>query len=360
MPAAATPLSASEILNTYNLVVFGNVDSTSHVDGRTFASGDVTGGDYGQHGEALAPSSAPTLTVGGDLKGNVNVNNPGLIVGDDIATSNLNYNGGGDMFVGGDLASSFNANFNGNGDLYAKGSVINGANINANGGTIYLGGTVQSGNANGAQTNSPIPATVVPDVAQQAAEMQDTMTKYSSYLASLEGNSATSANGNKVTFSATPDENGLAIFTITDAKSFFASAGEFQFALNGATSVVINVLGGAGETINIGANFLGGIASLLATNTIWNFVDATEINIQNQFGGSILALLAHVTNWNNIEGTLIAGSLTQRGEIHYNGNINVPVSQTPIPAALPLFGAALAGLAFAGRVRARRRERLAA
>lgn len=358
MPASAAPMTASEILNTYNLVVFGDADSTSHVDGRTFVSGDLTGGDYGQH---TFPGSEPTLTVGGTLKGNVNVNKPGLVVGGNIATSNLNLNGGGDMYVGGDLTSSFNANFNGNGDLYAKGSVTNGATINANGGTIYLGGTVQSGNANGAQTNSPIPGSVVPNVAQQATEMKGTMTKYSSYLATLEGNSSTSANGNKVTFSATPDENGLAIFTIADAKSFFASAGEFDFALNGATSIVINVLGGAGEVINISANFLGNFAQLLATKAIWNFVDATEIVIDRTFGGSILALLAHVTNQNaNIEGTLIAGSLTQRGEIHYNGNINVPVSQTPIPAALPLFGAALAGLAFAGRARAKRRERLAA
>jgi choice-of-anchor A domain-containing protein len=352
--ADAAPMSASEILNTYNLVVFGDVQSSSHVDGRAFVSGDVTGGNYGEHINDVPAGSASALTVGGDLKGSVSVKG-GLTVGGDIATSNLNYNGGGDIYVGGDLKSSFNANFNGDGDLYAKGSVTNGANINANGGTIYLGGTVQSGTANGAQVNSPIPASIVPDVATQAAEMKDTLTKYSSYLSSLDANSATAANGSKITFNATPDENGLAIFTINDAVSFFASAAEFEFALNGATSLVINVLGGADQLINISANFLNSIAELLATNTIWNFVDATEINIETQFGGSILALLAHVTNGNNIEGTLIAGSLTQNGEIHYNGNITVPVSQTPIPAALPLFAAALGGLAFAGRMRAKRR-----
>lgn len=354
-PALAAPMSASEILNTYNLVVFGDLDSSSHVDGRAFVSGNAAGGDYGQHYNQLPVSPESTLTVGGNLTGGVNINGKGLTVGGDIATSNLNVNGGGDVFVGGNLTSSFNANFNGSGNLYAKGSVTNGANINANGGSIYLGGTVQSGTANGAHVNSPIPASVVPDVASQASEMQQTMTKYSSYLSTLAANSSTGANGNKVTFTATPDENGLAIFTISDAASFFNGAGEFQFVLNGATSVVINVLGAGGQAINIAANFLGDIAKLLATNTIWNFVDATEINIQTQFGGSILALLAHVTNYNNIEGTLIAGSVTQKGEIHYNGNINVPVSQTPIPAALPLFAAALGGLAFAGRMRTRRR-----
>ncbi|MDY0870628.1 collagen-binding domain-containing protein [Dongia rigui] len=358
-PAKAEPVSANAILDSYNLIVFGDLTSSSHVDGKTFVSGNVTGGDYGQHYSELPVDGVPTLTVGGDLKGNVNMNGSGLTVGGNIATNNLNLNKGGDIKVGGNITSNLNANFNGNGDLYAKGSVTNNANVNANGGDIYLGGTVQSGNANangGGQkfVNSAVPATVVPDVASEAATIKETLTTYSSYLSNLVANSATSGTG-KVTFDAAPGADGVAVFNISDAVAFFGGANEFQFNLNGAKSIVINVSGAAGSLITIAANFLAGIATELADNTVWNFVDATDIVINNQFGGSILALLAHVTNNANIEGTLVAGKVTQNAEIHYNGGKDLPpVTKTPIPAALPLFAAALGGLAYARRVRNRR------
>jgi choice-of-anchor A domain-containing protein len=167
-------------------------------------------------------------------------------------------------------------------------------------------------------------------------------------------NSATSGTG-KVTFDATPGADGVAVFNISDAVAFFGSANEFQFNLNGAKSIVINVSGAAGSLITIAANFLAGIATELADNTVWNFVDATDIVINNQFGGSILALLANVTNNANIEGTLVAAKVTQNAEIHYNGGKDLPpVTKTPIPAALPLFAAALGGLAYVRRVRNRR------
>lgn len=358
-PAKAEPVSANTILDSYNLIVFGDLVSTSEVDGKAFVSGQVTGGNYGIHYPELAVDGVPTLTVGGDLKGNVNINGSGLTVGGNIATNNLNLNQGGDIKVGGNITSNLNANFNGNGDLYVKGSVTNNANVNANGGDIYLGGTVQSGNANangGGQkfVNSAIPATVVPDVASEAATIKETLTTYSTYLSNLVANSATSGAG-KVTFDATPGADGVAVFNISDAVAFFGGANEFQFNLNGAKSIVINVSGAAGSLITIAANFLAGIATELADNTVWNFVDATDIVINNQFGGSILALLAHVTNNANIEGTLVAGKVTQNAEIHYNGGKDLPpVTKTPIPAALPLFAAALGGLAYARRVRNRR------
>lgn len=364
-PAMAEPVSANAILDSYNLIVFGDLTSSSEVDGKTFVSGNVTGGNYGGHYSQLPVDDTPTLTVGGDLKGNINMDGPGLTVGGNIATQNLNLNKGGDMKVGGNLTSNLNANFNGNGTLYAKGSVTNNANVNVNGGSAYLGGSVQSGNLNvngGTKNlNSSVPATVVPDVAAEAATIKETLTTYSSYLSNLVSNSTTSGSG-KVTFDATPGADGVAVFNISNAVAFFQNANEFQFNLNGAKSIVINVTGAANSLITIAANFLASIATDLADNTVWNFIDATNIVIDRQFGGSILALLAHVTNNGNIEGTLVAGKVTQNAEIHYNGGKNLPpVTKTPIPAALPLFAAALGGLAYARRVRNRRgRNALAA
>ena len=357
-PAMAEPVSANTILDSYNLIVFGDLTSSSHVDGKTFVSGNVTGGDYGQHYNELPVDGIPTLTVGGDLKGSVNMNGSGLTVGGNIATQNLNLNKGGDIKVGGNLTSNLNANFNGNGTLYAKGSITNNANVNVNGGSLYLGGTVQSGNANvngGTKNiNSPVPAAVVPDVSAEAATIKQTLTTYSSYLSTLVSNSSLSGTG-KVTFDAAPGADGVAVFNISDAVAFFQNATEFQFNVNGAKSIVINVTGAANSLITIAANFLAGIATQLADNTVWNFIDATDIVVDKQFGGSILALLANVTNNGNIEGTLVAGKVTQNAEIHYNGGKDLPpVTKTPIPAALPLFAAALGGLAYARRVRNRR------
>ena len=360
-PAMAGPVSAQDILNTYNVVVFGDLTSSSHVDGKTFVSGNVTGGDYGQHFDQLPVDGVPTLTAGGNLQGSVNMNGSGLVVGGNIATSNLNLNKGGDIMVGGNITSNLNANFNGNGTLYAQGSITNNANVNVNGGSLFLGGTVQPGsnaNVNGGtkNLNSAVPASVMPDVAAQASSLKSTLTAYSSYLSDLTANSATSGAGT-VAFNAAPGADGVAVFNISDAVAFFSGASEFQFNLNGAKSIVINVTGAGNTVLTIAANFRAGIATTLAQNTVWNFIDAKEIVINSQFGGSILALLAHVTNNANIEGTLIAGKVTQNAEIHYNGPTTVPsVAETPIPATLPLFAAALGGLAYVRRVRARRAQ----
>jgi choice-of-anchor A domain-containing protein len=296
------------------------------------------------------------LTVGGNITGPINVNGKGLAVGGNVANT-VNLNNGGDMTVRGNITSNVNANFNGNGTLYVKGDIKNNSTVNGNGGSIYVGGTVQAGshaNANGGGTlhqNSSVPDSHLPDIAAQAAEMKTTLTKHSSYLAGLKPNSTNVviASG-RATFTATPDKNGVAIFNITDPTTIFSQS-EFKFNLGSATSVLFNVRNVGNTLLNIGVNFLDGIASTLATNTIWNFIDAKNINITKQFGGNIIALLANITNSGNIEGSVVANAVTQNAEIHYNGNIVIP---TPVPAALPLFAAAIAGLA--GWRRLRRRQ----
>ncbi len=39
--AQAAPLSATQVLQQFNVVVTGNIDSSSHVDGRSFAARSV-------------------------------------------------------------------------------------------------------------------------------------------------------------------------------------------------------------------------------------------------------------------------------------------------------------------------------
>ncbi|MEQ9123725.1 MAG: hypothetical protein RIM80_14320, partial [Alphaproteobacteria bacterium] len=41
--AGAAPLSATEVLQQFNMVVFGNVDARSNIQGRSLIGGNLTG-----------------------------------------------------------------------------------------------------------------------------------------------------------------------------------------------------------------------------------------------------------------------------------------------------------------------------
>ncbi len=347
--AEASTLSATQLLNTYNAIVFGNLTSTSEMDGNALVGGAVSGGNYDTH-YPHTPTAPSALTVGGNLTGNVNVNGPGLAVGGNLATSNLNLNQGGNVFVGGNLTSGFNANFNGHGNLYVVGSATAGANVTANGGNAYLGGTVKPGanvNANGGGQvfqNSPVPAANNPNIAGQVSSAESELKAYSTQLNKLAANSTITGSGT-LTFNAAPNSKGVAVFDInSNAVALLGAATQFQFDLNGAKEVIINVSGVGSTALDIHANFLNSIAPTLGTDTVWNFTDATNLTIGNQFGGDLLAAMANVTTGGNIEGTLVANSVVQNAEIHYDGQQGNLVSPVPLPSALYLLGTAIIGL----------------
>lgn len=353
--AEAGSLTAVDIMNTYNLVVFGDLDSNSEVEGKTFVQGNLTGGSSNYNIKDIATSSAPALTVGGNIANSgLNVNGKGLVVGGNLATTgsvNINENGSGngDVVIGGNVTSNTTANFNGNGNLYVKGSIgtpANHVNVNANGGSIYVGQTVGSGsnaNANGGgqlHTGSSEPASHLPGIAGEASDMKQTLSSYSGYLNSLKPDSTVSVVSGTAEFNAVAGANGVAVFNVSDAS--ILNAGQFQFtAGSDVSSIIVNVT--LSGLLDITTNFVGDISSL-ANKIIWNFTDASGITINRDFDGSILALLANVTNNQDIEGTLIAKSVIQNGEVHDIGTVQ-GVLPTPLPASLPLFAAAFIGLA---------------
>ncbi len=329
--ASATGLSATDILNDYNLVVFGNLTSTSDVDGKTFAGGNVSGGNYAGHYSSLPVNTAiSSLTVGGNLSGSVNLNGPGLTVGNNLSTTNFN-SAGGNVYVGGSVTSSANFNENGSGNVYVHGTVVGGVNVN--GGTLHTGVATAS----------------LPDVSSTLTSYQNELAAYSAQLGALTENSTYTLSNGTATFNATPGANGVAVFDITDAQTFFAAAKQFSFSLNGAKEVIIDVSGAGANQLDIDGNFLNGQAQSLGTDTVWNFTDAKNIDVQAQFGGALLATEANLTTSGNIEGTVIADSITQNAEIHYDGQqLHLP-SAVPLPGALSLFGSALAGVGFIAR-----------
>ena len=265
--------ASASVLNQYNLMVMGNLTSTSEVEGRTFVGGNL-GGPASNYATQLNPQAhllIDTLLVGGNITaGNVNVN-AGNVRRSGARFGNMNMNGGGTESV--DAA-----------------------------------------------------------VAGLVAPYSATLSNISSHLASLTTNSTVSLPGQQpsaATFNANPGgPSNLAVFSI-NASDLFSNGMVQQINLNanGASSIVINVYGG-NVVYNTG-NFVGAWhdQSVRAT-TIWNFVDATSIDLQRQINGAILAPNASLTNNTAIEGSVfIGGSFTQNGEVHlpgYEGYVPTP------------------------------------
>lgn len=306
-PAFAVPLTAEEILEQFNLVVFGDLASTSDVEGRTYIGGDLNsaGASYFTKGNEAAPSDLAALIVGGDVNGGP-----------------FQVNHGGSAVVGGDLNGQINLDV---------------------GGIRYVAGMVnvpQNGDS-GSTVEGPVE---IPD-------FETPLRQLSGDMAGLAANSTASIEGSKGIFTGTPDSNGLAVFWI-DGVDFFGTVTDLEFLVDGAGTVIVNVAGGV---IDIAAGFLDGIGETIADSIVWNFYEATDVTIQTAFYGSILAPNALVSNASLIAGSVVANEFIQNGAIQL-----APPSSTdvPEPASALLLLPALLGLLMVGR-RFRRRGAVA-
>ncbi len=336
--ATSVEVEAMSLLQQYNLITSGNVISTSEVDGNALIGGSVAGGSYNMH--VTSNAVVPSLTVAGDAYGTVHTKGKGLNIGGNVFDS-ITINDGGDAYVG-SVSGSLQNNANGDGSTSVVGDIS--GNVNTNGGNTIYGGTLTgSATANGGGSVLNQAVSLPFDPATQSANAINTLGQFSGQLSGLGSNSNYSVSGGKVTFNATADSNGLAIFTINDANNFFDNAYEFDFNIGTAQSILFNVFSGTSTALNLHTNFLANAAPNLGSMLLWNFVDATNLNVTNQFGGSLLALNADVTTSQNIEGTLVAKSLAQFAEIHSQPSTFVPPSAVPVPAAAFLFGPALLG-----------------
>lgn len=306
--AVAAPLTAGEVLSQFNAVIFGNLNSNSEIEGRTLVGGNLNGTGSTYATRTLPASGYAALSVGGNV----------------TASGFVNVNGGGNAAIAGNVK-----------------------NLNMNGGTAYIGGNL-TGTVNGNKVTGA--SVTVPDFSQ-------TMIDLAAQLRTLTANSSISVASNRATFNAAPDAGGLAVFDITDS-NFFNGIGEIAFNLNGATTVIVNV---DLTTATIAENFLGGAATAIADKVLWNFSAATSLAFNAEFGGSVLAPHASVTNSISLDGTLVAASLTQRGELHqYAFTGTLPTLSVPPTTALRIdepAGWALFGVsALAGLVTRRRRR----
>lgn len=282
----STATSFAGAISTYNLVVTGNLDSTSEVEGRTFVGGTLTG-SASNYGIGLLPAAnyagTDTLTVGGAISvSNIN-----------ISTGNVRH-----------------------------GSTVSG-NVNLN------------GPSNPQNIFDPSVPSLIPGIASELATT-------SNALAALSANSTASLpNGNPGpgNFNAAPSgPNNLAVFSVSGAAAFSNS---FMQTLHlnaaGASAIVVNV---SGTNITFNQGNMDSSWQAYRSKLIWNFYQATSLSIDRAFNGAILAPNANLTNSTNIDGSVFVASFTQRGEVHlpnYTG-------YTPEPASMFVLGLAVLGL----------------
>lgn len=322
----------TDALREWNLVVLGDLTSSSEVEGRTFVGGNLSGNSSNYN--IMPDDSSPS-------------GQPGLIVVGNVTGGHKNLNNGSGAIVGGNVESGFN--LNGQQTVQVGGSLSN-TNINDN--------TVSSGLA----TSDPA---FMQNLQQDASLIESSMLNLSHDLQTLSPNSTATFAGNRGVFDAAPDADGLAVFSIDAAD--LAAIGEIDFQLNGAETAIVNV---TGSSVVLNDNFLGGTQEL-GENVIWNFPEAESLDFTTAFGGSVLAPKAKATTANYIEGSAVFGSLTQNGEMHvgtYKGGYTPPRdpetpgssggsstssggTPVPEPGLLGLFGIALAGLFFLRRRR---------
>lgn len=269
--AGSLAVESVSLLNEYNLIISGNVTSSSEVDGNALVGGNLSGGLYNIHNTSNAV--VPTLTVAGNVEGSVQTNGKGFNAGGDVSGTVI-MNGGGEAFIG-SVSGTVQNNANGNGSTSVVGDISGSVNTN-DGDTTYGGNLTGSATAKGSGTvttqavTSPFSPTAV------ASNAIATLSQFSTSLSGVGSNSCYSITGGKVTFNAIADSSGLAIFTISDAANFFNNAYEFEFNLGTADSILFNVLSSGDTDYTVHANFLAGSAVNLSSMLLWNFIDATS------------------------------------------------------------------------------------
>lgn len=283
---AASMLAANAMaagtFSDFNLVVRGNLDSTSEVEGRTAIGGNLSG-TSSNYGIRLTPASS-YLSV------------DSVIVGGNIGVQNMNVNAG-NVRLGG--TRSGNINMNGGGSVIAD-----------------------------------------PAAGLAVSALGSQMVSTSSFLSGLAATNTVSIPSSQpgpLNFSAIAGSNGVAVFNVNGAAVFNNNrVQQMDIAFNGASSVIINV---SGTSINwTDGNFVGSFTTAFArSRVLWNFYEATSINLGGRaFNGALLAPAASVSFQGVIEGSAWVNSMTQRGEVHrpeYAGFIPAPGAGLALAAA---------------------------
>ena len=367
---------AIQQMQTTNLVVFGNANMSSDVEGKTYIGGNLTGSatfGVGHAGKSAKTHALQrTLTVGGNMNANINVNN-GVGVGTVGAL---------DVAIGGNSTGTIGMNVGAAGGQVEVGGTFNSQNFNPNSKKTATYGMsasgVQAQDHAFVKQDTKLKAGGTQDlkaaITHETSVLTDEMTTLSQILGALTPNATlNSSNQNNIqfNFSADATSGGFAVADITASQ--LASGTFFLPQYASVKTLIVNV---SGTNVNFGANAAGSYLSSDQTNIIYNFVDATSINVNTAIYGSILAPKATITGSQQLNGSVVAKVFNYQGEVHL-GTFN---GQTPFLVTVPNHGTGgggnstgdvpepaswmtmLLGFGFMGSIirRQRRKERLAA
>jgi choice-of-anchor A domain-containing protein len=228
-----------------------------------------------------------------------------------------------------------------------------GGGINLNGSSTIVG----TSSPNASVSIPTVPTTVSAPIAIPTT--YNTLTAASAILGGLSQSvgANTVTNGASLTLS---DSNvGLDVFTLNTSQ-FSGSLKDFTINAPTGATVVVDINGsGPVSWTSSGFNLSGGITT---SKVLLDFTSTQSI-VLSGIGilGSVLAPDATITGSDGqFDGTVIAANLVGSMEFDAPGNFNGDlssvsnISAVPLPAALPMFGFALAGLSGIG-LRSRRR-----
>lgn len=280
--------TAQKTLSQYNLVVYGDVDSTSEAEGRTYIGGNLNGQSSNWNIRDVKGGNG--LTVFGNVTGNPKSAKGNVVIG-------------------------------GNAETY----INNAASISVGGSSIKQNGSYVEGQ------NAALP-TFASDLVTQRNSITSSLSKFSAVLATLSATTTTASYDGKGGFKATGGSNVINI-TTADLNSLVNA----NLTFSNAGTTIINV---SGKNLSLASslNFNGGEA--IADKVIWNFYEADSINFGSQkWYGTVLAPKASSQNGNYVMGSAVFASLTSRGEFHIpsgTSNFTGDLSGfTPLQAAVP-------------------------
>lgn len=369
--AAGNAAAGLQAMRELNLIVLDDMTAGHETEGKAFIGGNMTGNTsnfaFGNSTQGEAVSTRRSLTVGGNVENQINIEQgpngtsglvatvPGILIGGNYAGGNFNVPGAA-IDIGGNFV-------NGNVNLVNGQTVNVGGNItaNANGNnasqTVNAGGSI-NGNANGAVFNANKgigwnAATTSLAIAAERIQLSADLQALSSTLSGLANTSNVTASGtNNPVIHGVDAGQGFAVLNLTSA--FFTSyAGQLSYDLPSTSlPLIINVSGTGPITYSLNA---AGANKAYNQSVIWNFYEATSINFTTMVNGSVLAPYALISNVTPIEGSVAVRAFNQGGEIHLGtydkgqtfltgtntGDVPEPASWVMLIAGFGLVGASM-------------------
>lgn len=310
---AGISTASAQALNfeNYNVIVFGDLNTNSDIEGRTFVGGNFTGTN--------------SATLGSRLQNKVDKSDRAFVVGNDIVAGNPIQLQGGSLYIDGSL---------------------NGRSIQPNTTPVVADHTIDAATAS--------------IRAYSEAQSQSLMSMASDSIVTFPSQSG---QPGAVKFFATGGSDGLAVFNVSAFDIFNNNkVQQMELILDvNTTDVLINVTGNVNWVG--GANMVGNFTSnYWQAHTLWNFYDATEVKLNShQFNGGILAPKAEVSiGGGSIDGIVVANKLTATAEVHLPDSNSSLSAYSGYTAPVPEPGSAIFLLAAGGLLFIMRNRRLMA